>query len=254
MNEDNKIRAIIVDDEANARMALKGILSENFQEVEVLAEASNVPEAIKIINQHKPDVVFLDIEMPGYSGLDILDFFSPEQITFQIIFVTAYNQYAINAFELSATDYILKPIQKKDLERAINKLKNERNKLENLNVLKANLNEKEKNKKIALNTNSGQIFVDIDDIILVKAEGSYSNIILKGKERIMISKKLIEFEKLTSIGRFIRVHRSYIINLNLIKLISRKSGYNIKMIDGSEVPVSKEKQKELNESIIEPKF
>jgi two-component system, LytTR family, response regulator len=249
---ESKITAIVVDDEANARIALKGILAENFENVKVIGEASNIPEAIKLINNLKPQVLFLDIEMPGYSGLDILDFFSPEQITFQIIFVSAYNNYAINAFEISAIDYILKPIQIDDLKRAISKL-NTNSQVANLNLLRDNLSN-DKLKKIVINSNSGQTFVEIENIILVKAEGAYSQIYFLNGDKILVSKKLIEFEKLEFIGRFMRLHRSYIVNLNHIKAISKKNGYTVEMINGHEVPVSKEKIKDLNDNIIEPKF
>ncbi|NJM94038.1 MAG: response regulator [Cytophagales bacterium] len=113
------MKAIIVDDEPMARMALRSILKMHFPHVEVLAECKNVPEAVKQINDLRPQVVFLDIEMPEYTGFDLLNFFRPEHIDFEIIFVTAYNEYALRAFEISAVDYLLKPFDKNELEQAL---------------------------------------------------------------------------------------------------------------------------------------
>ena len=113
------MRAIIVDDELNARLALKGILEENFPEIEIVAENADVPSAVKSIHSFQPELVFLDIAMPGYSGLELLKFFDEKNINFKIIFVTAYAKYAINAFELSAVDYILKPVRIDALQRAL---------------------------------------------------------------------------------------------------------------------------------------
>ncbi|MEO7530559.1 MAG: response regulator, partial [Sediminibacterium sp.] len=118
-----KIRAIIVDDEPNARRALRGLLEENFSQVEILAESKNVPEAVKAINKHKPDLVFLDIAMPGYSGFELLDFFDEQSLNFKIIFVTAYSEHSLRAFETSAVDYILKPVRLEHIARALKKIK-----------------------------------------------------------------------------------------------------------------------------------
>lgn len=117
-----RIRAIIIDDEANARAALRGIIEENIQMIEIVDETKNIPDGVKAIYKLKPDLVFLDIEMPGYSGLDILDFFNEGEVNFKIVFVTANNQHALDAFKLSAIDYIVKPVQLESIQRAINKL------------------------------------------------------------------------------------------------------------------------------------
>ena len=118
-----KIRAIIVDDEPNARRALQGLLEENFSQVEVVADCKNVPEAVKTINKLKPDLVFLDIAMPGYSGFELLDFFDEQHLNFKIIFVTAYSEHSLRAFETSAVDYILKPVDLGRFNKAVDKAK-----------------------------------------------------------------------------------------------------------------------------------
>src|SRR5882757_46755 len=117
-----KIRAIIVDDEPNARRALRGLLEDNFSQVEILADCKNVPEAVKSITKHKPDLVFLDIAMPGYSGFELLDFFDDQSVDFKIIFVTAYSEHSLRAFESSAVDYILKPVRLEHMARALKKV------------------------------------------------------------------------------------------------------------------------------------
>ena len=116
------MRALIVDDEAKARSVLKELLAEFGTTIEVVAMADDIPSAVKAIHQHKPEVVFLDIEMPGYNGFQLLEFF--DKINFKIVFTTAYSEYAVQAFEISAVDYLLKPIQISQLERTIGKLQN----------------------------------------------------------------------------------------------------------------------------------
>lgn len=235
------MRAIIVDDEMHARMALRGILEENFPEVEILEECKNVPEAVISINKHLPDVVFLDISMPGQSGLELFDFFD-DNIDFQVVFVTAYNEYAINAFEKSAIDYLLKPVRISALERAINKVK----KYEKVNVteLRNNL-EVEPDKKVILNTGDGLVFLKLSDIIYIKADGSYTYFVTTDKRRIMISKRISEFEKLESMGTFIRIHRSQIINYNHIKKILKQDGGAVIMTNDEELSIAAERKQKL---------
>lgn len=116
------MKILIVDDEKNARAALSGMIASNFPEHQIADEAASVPDAVKSIHKHKPDVVLLDIEMPGYLGIDLLDFFDPKEVKFKIIFITAYNDYAIQAFDLAAVDYLLKPTRVDQLKRAFERL------------------------------------------------------------------------------------------------------------------------------------
>lgn len=239
----NKVKAIIIDDEAHARAALKGIIEENLSSIEILAEAKNLPEGIKMIKKHSPDVVLLDIEMPEFSGLEILDFFNEDEVGFKIIFVTAYNQYALSAFQLSALDYIVKPVQLNDLKRAFNKI--DPTQLTNIKGLKSILENSEE-KKIILNVNGLQEIIEVNDILYIKADGSYSDVILKNK-KICITKRLAEFEKLQDIAPFIRIHRSQIVNINHIQKISKSDGGCVFMTDGAELSISKEKRQELDD-------
>jgi two-component system LytT family response regulator len=248
------ITALIVDDEINARRSLIGILEAYFPHVEVVGEAKDVPEAVKAIHKYKPKVVFLDIEMPGYSGLSILDFFDPQSIDFKLVFVTAYSEYALNAFELSAVDYLLKPIRKEAIERALTKIAPLP--MHHLNTLKQHIQDTNNlnDKKIALHTSDGLLFVKLDDIIYFKADGSYTHIYFTHTNRITTTKRLMEYERLESIGKFLRIHRSHIINLNLISKITKADGGTVVMTNGDELSISNEKKSVLLAMIEEEKI
>lgn len=234
--------AILVDDEPIARMSLRGILETHFPKIQITGEAKNLPDAIKLIHQLNPDIVFLDIEMPGYSGLEILEFFDGQKLRSKIIFVTAYEEFALKAFELSAVDYLLKPIQKEAVERSLSKI--EDTPQANLQVLQENLNSF-KLQKIALQTGEGLIFLKLEDIIYLKADGSYTHFFLTNHEKITVSKRLLEYEKLLDIGSFMRIHRSHIINLEHIKKITREDGGGVVMSDGELLSISNDKKSEL---------
>ncbi|GHB43417.1 LytR/AlgR family response regulator transcription factor [Mongoliitalea lutea] len=234
--------AIIVDDEPNARLSLRGMLETYFPNIQITGEAKNLPDAIKLIHQQKPDIIFLDIEMPGYSGLEILDFFNGHQLHCKIIFVTAYEEFALKAFELSAVDYLLKPIQKEALERALSKATGSQ--IENLEILHENL-KTHKPQKIALQTGEGLIFLKLDEILYLKADGSYTHFHLSNKEKIIVSKRLQEYEKLLELGSFMRIHRSHIINLDHIKKITKEDGGGVVMSNGELLSITQDKKADL---------
>ncbi len=234
------MRVIIVDDELNARLALRGILEENFPEIEIVAENGDVPTAVKSIHSFQPELVFLDIAMPGYSGLELLNFFEKNSVRFKIIFVTAYSEYAINAFELSAVDYILKPVRIDALQRALSKIDDSKTK-ESLELLRHNI-EIPQNKKIALNTGDGITFIALSDILYLKADGSYTHFFLADKTKITISKKIAEFERLEQAANFMRIHRSHVINLERIRKILKQDGGIVIMDNGDELSVSVERK------------
>lgn len=236
------MKAIIVDDEKNARLALRGILEENFLNIDIVAESNDIPSAVKTIHKHTPDLVFLDISMPGYSGLELFKFFEEDEINFKVIFVTAHSEYAINAFELSAVDYILKPVQISALERAILKLKD--NKIEKIKALQENI-ENESPKKLVLQTGEGLIFLKFEDIIYLKADGSYTHFIIENLAKITVAKKIADFERLESIGNFMRIHRSHIINLDRIKKILKNEGGSVVMDNNDELSLSSIKKIDL---------
>lgn len=222
-------KAIIIDDELMARELLMGMLNEYVSDIEVVDLCENLPSGIKSIHKNNPDVVFIDIEMPGYSGLDLLDFFNEEEVTFSIIFVTAYNQYAIQAFKLSAVDYLLKPLEKDDLITAVNLFKSKKDK-QSYQVLKSNLSQGIN--KIAINTTNSVIFVSLSDVLFFKAEGSYTNVYLINNKNILSSKNLKYFEEVLQFNNlFFRCHKSYIVNLSNITEYVRSDGGYLKVQD-----------------------
>lgn len=249
------LKVIIVDDETHARAALKGMIQNNFDNVRVMAEAASVPEAVKAIHKHKPDIVLLDIEMPGYLGVDILDFFDEKQVDFSIIFVTAYNEYALKAFELAAVDYLLKPTRVEHLKRAFERVRSLINKDEALKytTLKENLDARTVN-KIALQTAEGLKIVDTSEILYLKADSSYTLIFFSDGSKIVVTKTLQEYNSLEDLGDFMRIHRSYNINLNAIDKINKKDGGYVVMKNGFEIPISNDKRQQLLDKFKDQKF
>lgn len=240
------MQAIIVDDEPMARMALKNILQTHFKEVEIVAECKDVLEAVEKINIYRPHIVFLDVEMPEYNGFDLLKFFRPEHIDFEIIFVTAYNEYALQAFEISAVDYLLKPLRIEHLERALKKVK-AKPETQKYEILKDNLNP-EAEKKIILHNSESVFVINLSDIVFLEAQGSYTNFVTTSHKNIIISKKIANYEYLEKMPLFFRSHRSYIINLSKIKRIDKKD-FAIEMHDGSTVYLAQERKNNLLEKL-----
>jgi len=243
------IKAIIVDDEPNAQKALQGLILENFEQVQIVTLCKDVPEAVKAINKYKPDVVFLDIEMPGYNGFELLDFFDAQQINFKIIFVTAYSDYSLRAFESSAVDYILKPVRLEHVARALKKLNIEKPGADKIQyqVLRENFSHQEK--KIVLQTAETIFVVKQEDIIYMQAEGSYTKIFTTTHGTLTITKKLLDFEYLEIDGPFFRTHRSYIVNLNHIKKVDKKD-FVLIMSNEAAVYLAQDKKNLLLEKII----
>lgn len=223
------IKVIIIDDELGARNLLKGLLREFCKNVEVLEVCSDLPNGVKAIRKHKPQLIFLDIEMPGHSGLELLDFFNEDEIDFSIIFTTAYSDYAIKAFKLSALDYLLKPIEPGELEQAVErfskKTKNEKAELaQQIESIKH-----PHSNKIGIPTQHGVKFIDVNDVVFVKADNSYSEVITAKDEKLIVSRTLKNFEDvLKDWPSFVRVHKSYIVNTTYISdYIKSDGGYLI---------------------------
>lgn len=241
-----KIKAILVDDEEGARVMLSALLEEYCPEVEILKECSNVPEAVLAINKYEPDVVFLDIEMPEYNGFELINFF--KEIDFEIIFVTAYSQYAIRAFEVSAIDYLLKPLEIENLKKAVEKVKTKTSLVsmqERLNLMKSTYAGGDI-QKIALPLSDGLTFVEVDDIILFEAERAYTNVFLKDKSKHLVSKPMRVFEELLDNRLFFfRPHRSHLINLHYIKQYNRRDSM-LKMENGLSIPVARNSKQDFD--------
>ncbi len=237
------LKTIIIEDEPAAANLLEEMLKDIEPEVEVIEKCSDLPSGVKSIKRHSPDVVFLDIELPVYSGIQLLDFFNPEEITFQVIFTTAYNDYAMKAFEMSAVDYLMKPLEEEKLSAAVKKVsaKQAPTSSELLPALKQNL-QSNNFRKIVVPVTSGFDILNLNDICYFKAEGSYTNIFFADNSNLLVSKNLKHFEfVLSGINHFVRIHRSYIANINYVKKVIRKEGGMLVLENKSELPVGEDK-------------
>jgi two-component system LytT family response regulator len=244
------MRAIIIDDEPRARVTLKLLLAEYCPEVEIVAECENLPEGIKAIRKNHPDLVLLDIEMPGHSGLELLDFFDENEVNFSIIFTTAYSEYAIQAFRFSAVDYLLKPINPEQLAEAIKRLEKQNLKLENLKLLKDNLQSSQLT-KIAVPAGNSLLFLDTSKILFIKGEGAYSEVYLADGTKNLVSRNLKNFEDIICLDpRFVRVHKSYIANLDMVKTYNKSDGGSLEFFESSiQLPISSSKTEEILDRI-----
>jgi two-component system, LytTR family, response regulator len=240
------IKAVLVDDEPNNIETLHQLLVKYCPQVTIAGSADSVTKAREVIVSTKPDLVFLDIEMPYGNAFELLN--SLPSIEFEIIFVTAFGNYAIEAIKFSALDYLLKPVNIKELQAAVQKaaeriqFKNISQKLDNLfynlNTTKPSL------QKIALPTLEGLIFVNIKDLVWLEARGSYTCVYLSSQQRIMVSRTLKEFEDVLPVDHFSRIHQSYVINHNFIRKYNRGRGGTIEMEDGTVIEVSMRKKDE----------
>lgn len=240
------MRAIIVDDEAHARSLLSNTIKEHCKGIEIIAEAENVKEAVKLINKNNIELVFLDIEMPNENGFALFEYF--DKPTFATIFCTAYSEFALQAFEVSAVDYLLKPVTISKLQDAIEKaikMRGQNQILQSVNALRENITVNQL-QKIALPLSDGLIFIKIDDILYFEADGSYTHVITN-KEKYLVCKKIKEFhELLTNDSRFFRVHRSYLVNIQQIKKYSKKEGATLVFENNKVIPVAREKKNEFD--------
>lgn len=225
------ISCIIIDDEPKARTLLQAIIKEYCPELSIDALCSDLASGVKAIKKYKPGLILLDIEMPGHSGLELLDFFNEEEIDFDVIFTTAYNEYAIQAFKFSAVDYLLKPIQHKQLIDAVQRVvKKQGHKMsEQIKNLKQNLDNTIgwEDKRIVVSSGQTLHFLKPDEIIMIKGEAAYSEIHLNNGTKMLASKNLKHFEEMLShIPIFFRCHKSYIINRKaVIQYIKSDGGY-----------------------------
>lgn len=241
------VKSIIIDDERNGRENLAGLLEKYCPRVILLGEADSVKTAIDLIGKYRPDLVFLDIEMPGADGFALLEHF--REYPFEVIFVTAYDSYAIRAIRFSAADYILKPININDLLHAVNtvferltlKQENER-----LKQLYHNI-QRPKDPRIGLPSGDRIEFVEVAAIIRCEGEGNYTHIYFADRKPLLVSKSLVEFEELLEEHSFIRVHKAHLVNLKQIAAYLRTEGGMLRMSNGDSVPISRRRK----ESVVE---
>lgn len=241
------MKVLIIDDERKARNVLRILLKENCKEITTILEAEDLLSGVELIKKEQPKLVFLDVEMPEHSGLEIINFIEKDNYNFEIIFVTAYSDYAIKAFQLSAIDYLLKPVRPSQIKEAVNKAisnigKNELS--ERLEELKKSFNSQQL-KKIAIPFSEGIKFICFEDIIFFEADGMYTKITTTTVSSLLVSKPLKHFvELLQSQNTFYKPHRSYLVNLSFIKEYIKKDGGYIIMENNHIVSISKDKKEE----------
>jgi two-component system LytT family response regulator len=234
------IRTIIIDDEERGRRTLKTQINKYCPELEIVGEANGVQSGLEIIRHEKPDVVFLDIQMQDGTGFDLLE--QIPQVNFAIIFATAYDQYAVQAFKFSATDYLLKPIDPDHLIKAVEKLQSELNSQSLSKKLEALFSNRNNFEKIALPTFDGIILVKIKQIIRCQSESNYTTLFLPENEKIVVTKTLKDFdEMLTPLG-FFRIHQSHLINMAFVNKYIKGDGGSVKMDDGTVLEVARRRK------------
>ena len=247
----NKIKAILIDDESAARNILSSLIDLSDNNVEVVAQAKDLISGIELIKKHKPDLLFLDVEMPNYAGYEIVNLI--DKIDFHIIFVTAYSQYAIKAFEINAIDYLMKPIERKRLDEAIEKVKVKiKGDMDFVDYKKLidKINSDE-NQTVIFSEAGMKHILKLDEIIAINAFGSYSKVYLKNNKNLMISKNIGTINtELESYDCFIRTHKSWVINKTHI--ISYQSGkQSITLLGGLDTKLSRFKKEKFESTCID---
>ena len=244
---------VIIDDEQNNILNLQLLLQKHCSDVEILATAMNANEGEIIIKQHKPDIVFLDIQMPGRNGFQLLKALS--KLDFEVIFVTAYDQYGIQAVKFAALDYLLKPIKTEELQAAVNKAeekslaKKQNAQLQNLiHILKHNSSKEEQ--RIALPSAKETRFVKTGSIIRCESLNNYTTFYIDSDEKVLVSKPIYEYEELLKEYGFIRCHQSHLINKKFVKSWMKKDGDYLLLEDGTQVPVSRQKKDSVKQLLL----
>ncbi|MBI5219455.1 MAG: response regulator transcription factor [Bacteroidia bacterium] len=238
------IDTILVDNEEHFIIGFSKLLKNNLPEINIVATANTIADAVELVKENKPRLVFLDIEMNNETGFDLFKHF--KKIDFDIIFVTSHDEFAIKAIKYAAFDYILKPVDVEELRLTIDRLiSKEPQKIsqnnEMINLLLDNFHTR-LYKKIALSASKGLRIVQIDKIERCHADASYSYVFLSNKEKITVSKNLTQIEELLPEDIFIRCHKSYLVNINFIKEYSYEDGGTIVMMDAVKIPVSVRKR------------
>lgn len=239
------IRTLIIDDEQNSIQRLAGLLKDHLsEEVHLMETFTTYSEGLAAIEKYRPELVFLDVQLDGgRTAFDLLKEITSADV--QIIFITAYEKYAVKAFRFSALDYLLKPIVAEELKQAVRKLSDRNPRVEvtkKLETLLSNLYNKEK--KICVSVSSGIVVLNVDDIIRCEAEINYTTIFLKDRNKITVARTLKDFEELLSEYNFFRVHNSHLVNLGYLRSYNKGKGGSVVLTDGKEIAVSTRRKEE----------
>ena len=244
------IKAIIIDDEQNCIDSLVFDLQKHCKDVEILETCTTPKLGLLSIKKHKPDLVFLDVQMPWMNGFEMLELI--DEINFAIIFTTAFDQFAAKAFRISAIDYLLKPVDANDLKEAVNKAIEKIQKqsgVENIANLLQNIKKPEVNQRIAVPGREGYEFIEAGKIIYAQAEGSYTHVFLNDKRKLIISKTLSDIEELLPTEHFQRIHHSTLVNLSHVTHLFKTDGGFVVLDNGEKLVVSKSKKDSLMERL-----
>lgn len=244
------IKTIIIDDEQNCIDSLAFDLQKHCPEIELLNTCTNPKQGLLTIKKNKPDLVFLDVQMPWMNGFEMLELV--DDISFAIIFTTAFDQFAAKAFRISAIDYLLKPVDANDLQKAVNKAAEkiqQQSGVDNIANLLQNIKMPETKQRIAFPGREGFEFIEADKIIYALAEGSYTHILLNDKRKLIISKTLSDVEEMLPSNQFHRIHHSSVVNLAHVTHLFKTDGGFVVLDNGEKLAVSKSKKESLMERL-----
>lgn len=248
------IKAVLVDDEKNALEMMEWLIRTYTPEVSIAAACTNAQLGMDAIEQIQPDVVFLDIEMPKMNGFEMLERIG--KFNFDVVFCTAYDQFAIKAFRYSALNYLLKPVDPEDLKLTIQRIREKKNvpTSEQFSLLLQQLQQQGRATppRIALTTNDGLVFVPTSDILYCEADSNYTHVVLEGGKRILVSRTLKEIDETLSGQDFYRIHSSYLIHINKIRKFIRGDGGYLIMDNDAQIPISRSRKQDFMERF--PKF
>lgn len=249
--ESNLLKTLIIDDENKARDTIKDMLNIYCPEVTVIGEADSVLSGINAIKKLKPDLVFLDIKMPDGTGFDLLN--RLDNKPFSLIFLTAFDEYAVKAFRFSAVDYLLKPLDPDELMTSIERVvESKENENQHIDALLNNLKSiKNDNKKIVLKTAESIFLVNVSDIIRCESTGNYTQFIILNQKPVLVSKTLKEYDDILTDYNFFRVHQSHLVNLNHIIRLDKADGGTLVLTNDHTVPVSTRKKEALVKALSE---
>jgi two-component system LytT family response regulator len=238
------IRVLLIDDEAKGRLYLRQLCDKYVPQIKIVGEAATASEALELIDVEKPDLIFLDIEMPGMTGIEMLR--QMQEVAFEVIFVTAFNRYAVEAFRLGAVDYLLKPASPSDLQQAVERAEKILNlKMPDRPHIKAlSQNFGQAFTKVTIPTLNGFEFVDFTEILFLQSDGNYTTLRLKSGRSVVATRTLGDFEELLEPYNFFRVHKSYLINLAYIRKYIKGDGGTVVMEDSTEIDVSRRRKEE----------